>query len=159
MKIAIAFTVGILVWQMLVTLHYIIFQNEENSTIFGMGFPGLVCTCICSFIAYLKRKNRSRKYKALMVDPNGVLCYCNSHTEPEWLAEIGYHFPKTLNSKYSIKDGWDERNCVGDIPNFRYTPFAIIKAEGAYEVSKATLVEAKRKILAETKRKIDELDI
>ena len=80
-------------------------------------------------------QNYKRKYyKAILLDPQGKVCYIDSYNADFATNELGYKWADYIIDKYTIKDGFDPNNCMGNTPNIRYTPIKIIKAEHAYEI-------------------------
>ena len=81
------------------------------------------------------RRNYKRKhYKAILIDPQGKVCYTESNKVDNLVNEYGYKWADYIRDKYTIKDGFDPNNCIWNTPNIRYTPMKINKAENAYEI-------------------------
>ena len=70
-----------------------------------------------------------------MLDPQGKVCYTESDKVDNLLYEYGYKWADYIRNKYTIDDGFKSKDSNGYlIPNLRYTPMKIIKAENAYEI-------------------------
>lgn len=82
----------------------------------------------------IHRSYKRKHYKAILIDPQGKVCYTESNKVDNLVNEYGYKWADYIRDKYTIKDGFNPNNCLGDIPNIRYTPIKIIKAENAYEI-------------------------
>ena len=108
------------------------------------GIWGIIFWAVVTIWKKAHSSWKNRNFKALMVDPDGELCYCNSSKEPEWLMEYDdYKFASGLDSKYTIVDGWRKDDCFMNMVNIRYTPKHILEKEQAYQVDKEIIRKAK----------------
>lgn len=82
----------------------------------------------------IRQHYKRKHYKAILLDPQGKVCYTESDKVDNLLNEYGYKWADYIRDKYTIKDGFDPNNCVWNTPNIRYTPMKIIKTENAYEI-------------------------
>lgn len=82
----------------------------------------------------IHRNYKRKHYKAILLDPQGKVCYTESDKVDNLLNEYDYKWADYIRDKYTIKDGFDPNNCIWNTPNIRYTPMKIIKAENAYEI-------------------------
>lgn len=82
----------------------------------------------------IHRNYKRKHYKAILLDPCGRVCYTESDYVDRLIDEYNYKWADYIRDKYTIEDGFDPNNCVMKIPNLRYTPIKIIKAENAYEI-------------------------
>lgn len=108
------------------------------------GIWGIILWVVVTIWEKVHSSWKNRNFKALMVDPDGELCYCNSSKEPEWLMEYDdYKFARGLDDKYTIADGWRKSDCFMNMVNIRYTPKHILEKEQAYQVDKEIIRRAK----------------
>ena len=83
----------------------------------------------------IHRNYKRKHYKAILLDPQGKVCYTESDKVDNLLYEYGYKWADYIRNKYTIDDGFKSKDSNGYlIPNLRYTPMKIIKAENAYEI-------------------------
>jgi hypothetical protein len=80
------------------------------------------------------------QYKGALLDLDGQPCYCDSR-DVNFYKDLGYTFNDILRSKYKIEDGWREKDCSFGVPNLRYTPIKILKAEKAYKLKRRRISE------------------
>lgn len=83
----------------------------------------------------IHRNYKRKHYKAILLDNEGRVCYIDSYNADFAINELGYKWADYIRNKYTIDDGFKSKDSNGYlIPNLRYTPMKIIKAEHAYEI-------------------------
>lgn len=143
--------IGALVWQLVVVSAYLFSkQNEDTTILWGMGIWRIITYTISIPIFYFDKWLKSKRYVAMMLNTNGVPCYCKSSDEPELLRNIGYTWNEGICEKYKMTDGWKKDYTVCGHINIRYTPIKIAKLEGAYRVDKEIIKEARQILKKET---------
>lgn len=119
-------------------------KNETTVNNLMLGAWGILLWTVITAGQTVHSIYSKRNYKALMVDPNGELCYCNSSKEPEWLMEYDeYEFARDLRHNYKPEDGWRKRDCTFGMVSMRYVPKHVLEKEQAYEVDKEIIRKAK----------------
>lgn len=98
------------------------------------GIWAVIINSIAKLYEIICRKYKRKHYKAILLDPCGRVCYTESDCVDRLIDEYNYKWADYIRDKYTIEDGFDPNNCVMKIPNLRYTPMKIIKAENAYEI-------------------------
>lgn len=124
----------------------IILLTDENETVVAFCACGIFLL-ISWGVSYLydkiRRYFRSKRYKAVLLDEDGQICYCNSSNEPEYLKMIGYDWYFDLKNQFEISDGWNKDDCLFNTINIRYTPMKVVKKIQAYEVPKSEIERGK----------------
>ena len=112
--------------------------TKENEGVLAYWGGGILClfTNIISAIIFGIRKATHRKYfKALLVDENGKLYYCESKEVDDIRCDRDLRFAREIVNTYTINDGWRKSDCHHDTVKWelsaRYTPIKICKAVGA----------------------------
>ena len=117
---------------------YLATKNNEGVLAFWGG--GIICgiSNLVAAIIYSIRKITHRKYfKALLVDENGKLYYCESRNADDIRFDRDLKFAREIVDTYTINDGWRKSDChnyggsIGWELSARYTPIKICKAVGA----------------------------
>lgn len=126
--------ITVLAVQLVNTVAALVMSDEEKFVYVACGVPAIIVTLIKVIIEKIMKVYRRTHYKALLVDSEGRLCYCNSSDEPDELVHNGYEWPHDLTKVYSIEDGWKKDDCVMNTINLRYSPIKKVKELGAYEI-------------------------
>lgn len=132
---------GIILWQFLSLIFCFLWQEDEDKYV--LATTGLVGGLALLIIKICQRFNSwlgHKKYKGALLDPDGQPCYCDSR-DVNFYKDLGYTFNDALRSKYKIEDGWREKDCSFGVPNLRYTPIKILKAENAYKLKRWRISE------------------
>jgi hypothetical protein len=127
---------GIILWQFLSLVFCFLWQEDEDKYV--LATTGLVGGLALLIIKICQRFNSwlgHKKYKGALLDPDGQPCYCDSR-DVNFYKDSGYTFNDALRSKYKVEDGWREKDCSFGVPNLRYTPIKILKAENAYKLKR-----------------------
>lgn len=129
--------IGILIWQTVTFLVCLITSrkstNRSITAMCGMGTWSLILIGLNRLVEGVAQVIRNARYKALMVDTNGQLCYCESNQADHYL-DKGYNFATKLRNKYTPQDGWRKDDCPIGMISLRYVPIQIIKKENAYQL-------------------------
>ena len=140
--------IGVLLWQFFTLIVYFATkQCEEKTLAFGIGIWGLLLWGIVNMYDIIKHSIKVRKYVAMIIDPEGNLCYCKDSDAFVLVEGAGYEWNYALKDKYKIEDGWKEEYCSFGVPNIKYTPLAIAKAEGAYKVNRRIVRKVTHQII------------
>jgi hypothetical protein len=114
--------------------------TKENEGVLAYWGGGILClfTNVISAIIFGIRKATHRKYfKALLVDEEGKLYYCESKDADDIRFDRDLKFAREIVDTYTINDGWRKSDChnwggsIGWELSARYTPIKICKAVGA----------------------------
>ena len=112
-------------------------NNEEVLAFWGAGILCLFSNGITAIIFYIRKALHKRNFKALLVDKEGNLYYCESNEADDFRCDLDLEFARETVDKYTINDGWKKSDCTnwgdgkGWVLSARYTPIKICKAEGA----------------------------
>ena len=132
--------IGVLLWQLLALIIYVITkEDEEKALSFGVGVWGLILKGFFQICDHIRHFIKVRKYVAMLLDPEGYPCYCKDNEAFSLVEGAGYEWNYAIKHNYSIEDGWKKKYCPFGVPNIKYTPISIAKAEGAYKVSRETI--------------------
>ena len=114
--------------------------TKNNEGVLAYWGAGILClfTNAITVIIYGIRKITHRKYfKALLVDEEGKLYYCESKDADDIRFDRDLKFAREIVDRYTINDGWRKSDChnwggsKGWELSARYTPIKICKAESA----------------------------
>ena len=112
-------------------------NNEEVLAFWGGGILCLFSNGISAVIYGIRKVTHRKYFKALLVDENGKLYYCESKDADDIRYDRDFKFAREIVKKYTINDGWRKSDChnwggsVGWELSARYTPIKICKAEDA----------------------------
>lgn len=111
-------------------------NNEEVLAYWGAGILCLFSNAITAIIYGIRKTTHRKYFKALLVDEEGKLYYCESKNADDIRYDHNLKFAREIVEKYTINDGWRKSDCdnrLSDewILSARYTPLKICKAEGA----------------------------
>ena len=121
---------------------YLATKNNEGVLAFWGG--GILCgisNLVAAIIYYIRKATHTKFFKALLVDKNGKLYYCESKQADDIRFDVAEYkdldlkFARNIVEKYTIKDGWRKSDCDKMCNEWtlsaRYTPIKICKTEGA----------------------------
>ena len=112
-------------------------NNEEVLAYWGAGILCLFTNAITAIIYGIRKITHRKYFKALLVDEEGKLYYCESKEADDIRFDRDLKFAREIVDKYTINDGWRKSDChnwggnTGWELSARYTPIKICKAEGA----------------------------
>lgn len=112
-------------------------NNETVSAYWGLGILCLFTNAIATIIYGIRKATHRKYFKALLVDENGKLYYCESRNADDIRCDHNLKFAREIVDTYTINDGWRKSDChnwggsVGWELSARYTPIKICKAVGA----------------------------
>ena len=116
-------------------------NNEEILAFWGGGILCAISNGVAAIIYGIRTATHKKFFKALLVDKDGKLYYCESKQaddirfDVEEYKDLDLKFAREIVEKYAINDGWRKSDCdkmCGKwILSARYTPIKICKAEGA----------------------------
>lgn len=111
-------------------------NNEEILAFWGGGILCLFSNAITAIIYGIRKITHRKYFKALLVDEEGKLYYCESKNADNIRCDRNLKFAREIVEKYTINDGWRKSDCdnrLSDewILSARYTPLKICKSEGA----------------------------
>lgn len=112
-------------------------SNEEVLAYWGAGILCLFTNAITAIILGIRKATHRKYFKALLVDEEGKLYYCESKDADDIRCDRDLKFARETVNKYTINDGWRKSDChnwgsaIGWELSARYTPIKICKAVGA----------------------------
>jgi hypothetical protein len=111
-------------------------NNEEILAFWGAGILCLFTNAITAIIYGIRKITHRKYFKALLVDEEGKLYYCESKDADDIRCDRDLRFARAIVEKYTINDGWRKSDCMKSFGekwelSARYTPIKICKAEGA----------------------------
>ena len=110
-------------------------NNEEVLAFWGAGILCLFTNAITAIIYGIRKATHKKFFKALLVDEEGKLYYCESKDADDIRCDHNLKFAREIVDTYTINDGWRKSDCNHDTTKWelsaRYTPIKICKAEGA----------------------------
>ncbi len=117
-------------------------NNEEILAFWGGGILCAISNGVAAIIYCIRKATHKKFFKALLVDKNGKLYYCESKQsddimfDTEEYKDLDLRFARNIVKNYTIKDGWRKSDCMKSFGekwelSARYTPIKICKAEGA----------------------------
>ena len=110
-------------------------ENEEVLAYWGAGIFCLFTNAITAIIYGIRKAIHRKYFKALLVDENGKLYYCESRNADDIRFDRDLKFAREIVDTYTINDGWKKSDCHHDTTKWelsaRYTPIKICKAVGA----------------------------
>ena len=116
-------------------------KNEEVLAFWGGGILCGISNLVTAIIYYIRKATHTKFFKALLVDKDGKLYYCESKQADDIRFDVAEYkdldlkFAREIVEKYTINDGWRKSDCGkmndGWVLSARYTPIKICKAEGA----------------------------
>ena len=111
-------------------------NNEEVLAFWGAGILCLFTNAISAIIYGIRKATHRKYFKALLIDENGKLYYCESRNADDIRFDLDLKFAREIVDKYTINDGWRKSDCRHSFGekwelSARYTPIKICKAEGA----------------------------
>lgn len=113
-------------------------NNEEVLAFWGGGILCLISNGITAIIFYIRKALHKRNFKALLVDKEGNLYYCESNEADDFRCDLDLEFARETVNKHSINDGWRKSDCnkMGNdwVLSARYCPKKVCIAEGAKEL-------------------------
>lgn len=122
-------------------LYLVTNNNEEILALWGGGIVCAISNGIAALVYFIRRVTHKKFFKALLVDKNGKLYYCESEWADDIIFDIEEYkdlelkFARHIVEKHTINEGWRKSDCHKLCGNWilsaRYTPIKICKAEGA----------------------------
>jgi hypothetical protein len=112
-------------------------NNEGILAYWGAGILCLFTNAITAIIYGIRKATHRKYFKALLVDEEGKLYYCESRNADDIRFDRDLKFARETVNKYTINDGWRKSDChnwggsIGWELSARYTPIKICKAVGA----------------------------
>ena len=112
-------------------------NNEGVLAYWGAGILCLFTNAITAIIFGIRKITHRKYFKALLVDENGKLYYCESKEADDIRYDRDLKFAREIVDKYTINDGWRKSDChnwggsIGWELSARYTPIKICEAVGA----------------------------
>jgi hypothetical protein len=112
-------------------------NNEEILAYWGAGILCLFTNAITAIIYGIRKITHRKYFKALLVDEEGKLYYCESKDADDIRCDRNLKFARETVDTYTINDGWRKSDChnwggsIGWELSARYTPIKICKAVGA----------------------------
>ena len=110
-------------------------ENEEVLAYWGAGIICVFTNAITAIIFGIRKVTHRKYFKALLVDENGKLYYCESNEADDIRCDRDLKFAREIVDKYTINDGWRKSDCHKICDKWelsaRYTPIKICKAVGA----------------------------
>lgn len=111
-------------------------SNEEVLAYWGAGILCLFTNAITAIIYGIRKITHRKYFKALLVDEEGKLYYCESKDADDIRCDRDLKFARAIVEKYTINDGWRKSDCHHSFGekwelSARYTPIKICKTEGA----------------------------
>lgn len=112
-------------------------KNEEILAYWGAGIIGLFINGVAVIIYGIRKVLHKRNFKALLIDKEGNLYYCDSNKTDDFRNDLDLEFAREIVKKYTINDGWKKSDCTnwgdgnGWILSTRYCPKKVCIAEGA----------------------------
>lgn len=110
-------------------------NNEEVLAFWGAGIICLFTNGITAIIFGIRKALHRKYFKALLVDENGKLYYCESKESDDIRYDRDLKFARAIVDTYTINDGWRKSDCHKICDKWelsaRYTPIKICKAVGA----------------------------
>lgn len=116
-------------------------NNEEILAFWGGGILCAISNGIAAIIYLIRKATHKKFFKALLVDKNGKLYYCESKQaddirfDVEEYKDLDLKFAREIVENYTINDGWRKSDCDKMCGKWtlsaRYTPIKICKAEDA----------------------------
>ena len=127
---------GIILWQLLSLIFCFAWQEDEDKYVLATtGLIGVITLLIFKICQRFESWLNHMRYKGALLDQEELPCYCDSR-DVNFYKDLGYTFNEPLRTKYKVEDGWREKDCSFGVPNLRYTPIKILKAENAYKLRK-----------------------
>lgn len=117
-------------------LYLVTKNNETVAAYWGLGILCLFTNAIATIIYGICKATHRKYYKALLVDEEGKLYYCESKKADDIRCDRNLKFAREIVDTYSINDGWRKSDCKKFFDetwmlSARYTPIKICKAVGA----------------------------
>ena len=112
-------------------------NNEGVLAYWGAGILCLFTNAITAIIYGIRKITHRKYFKALLVDEEGKLYYCESKDADDIRFDRNLKFAREIVDRYTINDGWRKSDChnwggsKGWELSARYTPIKICKAESA----------------------------
>lgn len=112
-------------------------KNEELLAYWGAGIICLFSNGITAIIYGIRKILHNKNFKALLVDEEGKLYYCESKRADDFRCDLDLQFAREIVDKYTINDGWRKSDCnncgsgQGWVLSARYVPLKICKTIGA----------------------------
>lgn len=112
-------------------------NNEGVLAYWGAGILCLISNGVTAIIYGIRKATHRKYFKALLVDEEGKLYYCESKDADDIRCDRDLKFARAIVEKYTINDGWRKSDChnwggsIGWELSARYTPIKICKAESA----------------------------
>lgn len=133
---------GAVLWQLCTLIFYFIWQEDEDKALTASsGLVGGVLLLVIKLTNICKSWWRRAHFKAALVDKDGKLCYCESRDADFYVMAVAdeenkalYNWARHLRDKYTVSDGWRDRDCRMGVISLIYTPIKVLKAEGAYRL-------------------------
>lgn len=116
-------------------LYFATKKNEEILAYWGAGILCLFTNAITAIIYGIRKITHHKYFKALLVDENGKLYYCESKDADDIRFDRNLKFAREIVDTYTINDGWRKSDCNKMCDKWtlsaRYTPIKICKAVNA----------------------------
>ena len=111
-------------------------NNEGVLAYWGAGILCLFTNAITAIIYGIRKATHRKYFKALLVDEEGKLYYCESRNADDIRFDRDLKFAREIVDTYTINDGWRKSDCHKEFEDkwtlsARYTPVKICKAVGA----------------------------
>jgi hypothetical protein len=111
-------------------------NNEEVLAFWGGGILCAISNGVTAIIYFIRKATHKKFFKALLIDEEGKLYYCESKDADDIRCDRDLRFARAIVEKYTINDGWRKSDCMKSFGekwelSARYTPIKICKAEGA----------------------------
>lgn len=114
-------------------------QNEEVLAYWGGGILCAISNGVTAIIYGIREALHRRNFKALLVDKEGNLYYCDYKRADDFRCDLDLEFAREIVDKYTINDGWRKSDCNNFLDenwilSARYCPKKVCIAEGAKEL-------------------------
>ena len=113
-------------------------NNEEILAFWGGGILCAISNGVTAIIYFIRKATHKKFFKALLVDKDGNLYYCDSNRADDFRCDLDLEFAREIVDKHSIEDGWRKSDCNkmsdGWVLSARYTPIKVCIAEGAKKI-------------------------
>lgn len=113
-------------------------NNETILAYWGAGILCLISNGVTAIIYVIRKALHKKNFKALLVDKEGNLYYCESNKADDFIYDLNLKFAREVVAKHAINDGWRKSDCNkmnnGWVLSARYCPKKVCIAEGAKEL-------------------------
>ena len=116
-------------------LYFATKKNEDTLVYWGAGILYLIFNSIAIIIHSIRKALHKKNFKALLIDKEGNLYYCESNKADDFRCDLDLEFARKIVDKYTIDNGWRKSDCdktnKGWILSARYCPKKVCIIEGA----------------------------